>query len=307
MSKTCIKKIHNVKKILLFPLFAFLAVLLSTCITAAEKAGQIIDGSFFEEKTLRRWQGSFRMEAIGGAMGKIEILEKQGREGKPFFVLSLEDFPWMEIRCSAPLEDGSFYPVRFHYLGGNNSGWNEYELELSGAAHFTSSPPSFRFLSPPEAVQISGGRIRLRDSTFTGAEALTRLRNRRERIIALAEWMRGYCQNRMFRTGEYFSAYWQPILLPETVPKKKRPAEWKKEGAEWIRGEGIDWNKTYTAFLLQTAENSRNSELEALRNSGALLRDWEEAVQWIYTEYAWEKIGEDLSREEISLKQIIKR
>ncbi|MDR0657164.1 MAG: hypothetical protein LBG22_12695 [Treponema sp.] len=307
MGKTCIKKIHTVKKLLLVFLFAFPAVLLSTCITAAEKAGQIIDGSFFEEKTLRRWQGSFRMEAIGGARGKIEILEKQDREGKPFLVLSLEDFPWMEIRCSAPLEDGSFYPVRYHYLGGNSSGWNEYELELSGLAHFRSSPPSLRFLSPPEPVQISGGRIRLRDSTFTGAEALTRLRNRRERIIALAEWMRSYCRNRMFRTEEYFSAYWQPILLPETVSKKKRPAEWKKEGAEWNRGEGINWNKTYTAFLLQTEENSRNSELEALRNSGALLRDWEEALQWIYTEYAWEKIGEDLSREEISLKQIIKR
>lgn len=307
MSKTCIKKIHAIKKLLLFPFFAFLSVLLLSCITAAEKAGRIIDGSFFEEKTLRRWQGSFRMEAIGGGPGRIEILEKQDREGRLFLVLSLGNFPWMEIRCSAPLEDGSFYPVRLHYLGGSNSGWNEYELELSGAARFTPSPPSLRFLSPPETVQIPGGTIRLRDSTFTGAEALTRLRNRRERIIALAEWMRGYSQNRMFRTEEYFSAYWQPILLPETVPKKKRPAQWEKEGAEWIGGEGINWNKTYTARLLQTAENSRNSELEALRNSGALLRDWEEAVQWIYTEYAWEKIGEDLSREEISLKQIIKR
>ncbi|MDR1654981.1 MAG: hypothetical protein LBR96_03200 [Treponema sp.] len=307
MGKTAIKKIHAVKKRILFPLFAFFAVFLSTCITAAEKAGQIADGSFFEEKTLRRWQGSLLMEANGGAGGRIEVLEKQDREGRLSLVLSLENFPWMEIRCSAPAEDGSFYPVRLHYLGGSNSGWNEYELDLSGAAHFTPSPPSLRFLSPPETVQISGGAIRLRDSTFTGAEALTRLRNRRERILALAEWMRGYSQNRMFRTLEQFSAYWQPILLPETVSKKKRPAEWKKEGAEWIRGEGINWNKTYTAFLLQTAENPRNSELEALRNSGALLRDWEEAVQWIYTEYAWEKTGEDLSREEIRLKQIIKR
>jgi hypothetical protein len=303
MGKTCIKKIHAVKKLLLFPLFVFPALLLSTCITAAEKAGQIIDGRFFEEKTLRRWEGSFRMEAIGGAGGIIEVLEKQDREGALFLILRLENFPWMEIRCSVPAEDGSFYPVRFHYLGGSGSGWNEYELELSGAAHFTSSPPSLRFLSPPEAVQISGGKIRLRDSTFTGTEALTRLRNRRERIAALAEWMRGYSQNRMFRTEEYFSAYWQPILLPETVSKKKRPANWEKEGAEWIRGEGINWNKTYTASLLQTVENPRNSELETLRNSGAILRDWEEAVQWIYTEYAWGKIGEDLSREEISLEQ----
>ncbi|MDR2304554.1 MAG: hypothetical protein LBE10_08210 [Treponema sp.] len=303
MNKTCIKKIYAVKKLLLFSLFAFLAVLLSACITAAEKAGQITEGSFFEEKTLRRWQGSFQMEAIGGARGGIEVLEKQDRKGTLFLILILDNFPWMEIRCSAPLENGSFYPVRLHYLGGSNSGWNEYELELSGAAYFTPSPPSLRFLSPPETVQISGGKIRLRDSTFTGTEALTRLRNRRERIIALAEWMRGYSQNRMFRTEEYFNAYWQPILLPETVSKKKRPVKWEKEGAEWIRGEGINWNKTYTSFLLQTAENPRNSELETLRNSGAMLRDWEEAVQWIYTEYAWEKIGEDLSREEISLKQ----
>jgi hypothetical protein len=307
MSRTRIKKIHAVKQFLLFSLFVFPAVFLSTCVGAAEKAGQITDGSFFREKTLRRWEGSFRAEALEGASAKIEVLEKQDREGTVFFILKLEDVPWMEIRCGVPLEDGSFYPVRLHYLGGSHSGWNEYELELSGAARFTLSPPSLRFLSPPEAVQISGGAIRLKDSAFTGTEALTRLRNRRERIIALAEWMRGYSRDRMFRTEQYFSLYWQPILLPETVPKKKRPAEWKAEGAEWIRAEGIKWNKTYTASLFPGAENLRNSELEALRNSGAMLRDWEEAVQWIYTEYAWEKIGEDLSREEINLKPIIKR
>jgi hypothetical protein len=42
--------------------------------------------------------------------------------------------------------------------------------------------------------------------------------------------------------------------------------------------------------------------LREIRNSGTMLRDWEEALPWIFIECKWEKIMELLSRETILRK-----
>jgi hypothetical protein len=152
------------------------------------------------------------------------------------------------------------------------------------------------FSGPPEPVQISSGKIRRSESRITGSEALTSLRNRHERILALTEWMRGREGTPAFFNHQAFENYWRPILLPETVSKNQRPPEYNTKNARWARAEDLRWNVVYTESLFP-------EELWILRNSGALLRDWEEALEWIYGEYSWKKIEGYLSGE-ISLKRI---
>jgi hypothetical protein len=98
-----------------------------------------------------------------------------------------------------------------------------------------------------------------------------------------------------------FENYWKPILLPELVSRKKRPAAFqnrdtKGQPAVRVRAESINWNTSYT-------ENLFPADLRPLRDSGALLRDWEESFEWIYFEYNWNKITDELSQS-ITLERI---
>jgi len=96
----------------------------------------------------------------------------------------------MKIRASMPGDDGAFFPVSLEYLAGNLHGWNEYTLGLLGAGSLDLGENSCRLtIDEIEPVEITAGRIHRYDTRITGAQALTALRNRRERITALAEWM----------------------------------------------------------------------------------------------------------------------
>jgi hypothetical protein len=258
-----------------------------------EKAGGALDGSAFAEKTLSRYQA----RKAGGVPADLEVRELVNREGNVSLVILLKEFPAVKFRGSDPLENGEFYFTGLEYLGGNVTGWNEFTLELSGTGSFVKSEGAavLALSGLPEAVQISRGKIRRNETRITGTEALTSLRNRYERILALAGWMRDREGVPAFANQKTFEAYWRPILLPETVSAKKRPAEWKN-GTRWVWAEDVRWNAAYTEALFPEA-------FWPLRNSGALLRDWEEAFEWIYFEYSRETIGGWFSRE-ISLKRV---
>jgi len=95
---------------------------------------------------------------------------------------------------------------------------------------------------------------------------------------------------------EKFEKYWKPVLFPELVSRKYRPAGWQQENDQWNRAESINWNKTYTERLFP-------EELWEIRNSGTMLRDWEEALDWIYNEYEWDRIQETLGVETVLTKK----
>jgi hypothetical protein len=262
------------------------SVLWSGCVSIVEKGGRVLDGSAFAEKTL----GRYAARRDEGA--NIEVRELINTQGERSLAILPEDFPALRFRGSAPGEGGAFYLTGLEYLGGNVSGWNEFTLDLSGAGTFVTSGETavLSFPAPPEPVQISSGKIRRGETRLAGSEALTSLRNRYERILALTAWMRTREGAPAYDTPAAFDAYWRPILLPETVAKKKRPPEWKGENPRWVRAEDFKWNAAYTESLLP-------GDLWSLRDSGALLRDWEEAFEWICFEYAWERIGGSLSGE----------
>ncbi|MDR1419325.1 MAG: hypothetical protein LBI86_03035 [Treponema sp.] len=271
----------------LVPAFAWL---LQGCAALAEAAGRAADGSAFAEKTTALYEGG----------DGIRLRETAGKNGETFFLVTMERYPAAVFRASGDGENCRF--TALEYLGGSYSGWNEFTLELSGSGRFVKDGQGgvLSLAGPLEPVRISAGKIRRNGEHITGAQALSGLANRRERILALAGWMRKEAAGRhiplSFPGGAAFERYWKPVLLPELTARGKRPAAWNAGGARWIWAEDIRWNASYTALLFP-------EELRELRDSGALLRDWEEALEWIRIEYEWDDITGRLSAG-ITMKRI---
>ena len=80
-----------------------------------------------------------------------------------------------------------------------------------------------------------------------------------------------------------FEKYWKPILFPEMVKNKIKPSGWHQKEDVFVRADDIRWNKDYTQRIF-------SEELHPVRDSGTMLRDWEEALPWIYMEYHWDNI-----------------
>jgi hypothetical protein len=253
---------------------------LSSCVSVMEKAGNLIDGTAFAEKTIALYQSD-----------DLELAETVNKSDEHSYIITLKTYPMMKLRCA--VIDDNFNIVSLEYLSGGAQGWNEFTLELTGAGTFVNG--ALTIDNEIESVQISAGRIQRYDTRITGAAALTGLRNRYERIQALNEWM---SKQEAPRAPDIktFEKYWKPVLFPELVSKKLRPESWAQEGDSYVKSEDIRWNTSYT-------ERNFPEHLLPVRNSGTLLRDWEEALSWIYLEYEWENIKDTLSRHHILTKR----
>jgi len=267
-----------------------ITLLSGSCVSLVEKTGQALDGSAFAEKQTALYRAAARTAANTG--GAMEIRRMQNKAGESSVIITLEQFPTMKIRGSAPNEQGEFQLTALDYLGGNVHGWNEYRMDLAGSGNLVLDEKTARLSVPDEieTVGISSGRIRRYDTRISGAEALSNLRNRHERILALTEWMNSRENHPSFDSREKFEEYWKPVLFPEMVSKRKRPADWRQQNDQWAKAEDIRWNTGYTERVFP--EILRN-----IRDSGTMLRDWEEAVEWIYIEYEWNRIRELLAHE----------
>ena len=139
-------------------------------------------------------------------------------------------------------------------------------------------------------MQISSGRIRRFNTFITSGDALSALRNRNERILSIVEWMNTIKDAPNGQTIKDFKKYWKLLLFPEIVCNKQRTVDWFQENDRFALVEDIYWNTGYTERVFP-------EELIPIRNSGMLLRDWEEALSWIYMEYELENIIEILSNQ----------
>ncbi|MDR0494049.1 MAG: hypothetical protein LBG95_00255 [Treponema sp.] len=256
-------------------------LLLGGCVSLVEKTGQVVDGSAFAEKKT----AAYRADGM-------EINEMRSKAGERSVLITLKKFPAIKLRGSAPDETGAFFFTSLDYLGGNTHGWNEYRLDLSGSGNLVLGETSaaLSVYDEIETVEITSGRIKRYDTRITGNDALSSLRNRRERILVLTEWMNGREDAPETKDAADFEKYWKPVLFPEMVKKKTRPEGWQREGDQWERAEDIRWNTSYTQRILPEI-------LWSIRNSGTMLRDWEEALEWIYVEHEWSRITEMLTKE----------
>jgi hypothetical protein len=261
---------------------AVLALSLAGCAGLIQKSGDLLDGNGRGTKTL----GSYRYD--GGKHGRIDLRLRAPKDGEAGIEITGSPWPGLALWGTLPDQEGNFALTSLRFLSSHVHGWNEFTLDLLGSAAFEAAGDTavLRVPAPVERVQISSGKLRLKSSRLAGTAALAPLRNRRERILALIEWMDAQMARQdgvMFVNQQGFEEYWKPRLLPELAAAKKRPPEYTRENAEWVRADGIKWNRTYTELLFPP-------ELWELRNSGALLRDWEEALAWIYLEYSWNMI-----------------
>jgi hypothetical protein len=281
------------------PLFIVCAVLplLVSCAGLVEKTGRLLDGSARAEKTLAVYRSMPRSPPAPGALLNrgIELRRVRSRTTEEeFFIIKPEAFPNVRLRCSAPAPDGGFSFIACEYLEAGSAGWNEFSMELSGSGGKFWEQGNIVFIQFEgafEPAQITDGKIRYGSKRRSGAEALTGLKNRFERIAALTEWMRAYPDVPAFSNRNEFNAFWEPLLLPELSRRgRKMNGLWNGAGTEWVRSEGFKWNARYTEALFP-------EELRVLRDSGALLRDWEEAPFWIYFIYSWDDLEQILSSE----------
>jgi hypothetical protein len=292
--------------------YILMAMLFLSCTALAEKSGRLLEGSAFAEKTLTRFRylppGGTAVSAKAGIparSGKNDefILSRlQSRDKTESFSLSLAAWPGLRFRFAAAAiqtepaavqteaAETVLYPVSYSFLCSSYSGWNEFTVDLSGTGRLTRRDRTYTLsLTGLEALDISRGRIRRGDARISGNDALTVLRNRRERIAALIEWM-SLAGPPDFADRKAFEAYWKPRLFPELVSKKKRPPEYEETEAQWIRDGDLRWNAAYTAAAFP-------EELRPLRDSGTMLRDWEEAPAWIYLTYEWDALVQRLEKE----------
>jgi len=282
------KRLSDVK----LPIMAFVAapLLLAGCVSIVEGAGRALDGSAFAEKKIAVYRTVKKSKTSDG----IELREMQDKAGERSVVITLDQFPTIKIRGSAPDDAGEFSLTRLDYLGGNSQGWNEYSMDIYGQGTLALGETSAALAIPDavETVQITWGRIRRYDTRITGNEALTNLRNRHERILALTEWMASQDGSPEGINLKDFEQHWKPIMFPELVSRKTQPDGWQMEGDQWNRAEDIRWNTSYT-------ERAFPELLRTIRDSGTMLRDWEEALDWIYYAYEWDRILERLAAETV--------
>lgn len=251
------------------------------CMSLAETGGRILDGSFFAEKTLETYTSEgFVLSRYRARSGREGMILVPGRTPALKLYLEFDENP----------DSPRLYPAFCRFLGANLSGWNEWTADLSGTGSFGhSGSDAVLTLSGLEMAELTEGRIRRGDARFSGSEALESLKNRKERIDALVFWMKEFAGAAVFQNQKEFEAFWKPVLLPELIQKKKRPVDYFEKNAEWTWAEEIKWNKTYSMKFPE--------DIAALRNAGALLRDWEEALSWLFLSYQWDAMIQELGKE----------
>ncbi|MCL1818183.1 MAG: hypothetical protein FWG35_04575 [Spirochaetaceae bacterium] len=274
--------------------FCVLSFCLGSCASLVEKAGRALDGSAFAEEELAlyrlAWADGFTDEEGDEPdreeSGAVDVRLLRARDGSETLAIYPGVFPGLRINATPPDSRGSVQLMTLDFFCSNITGWNEFTLEIIGVGTFRASGGGafLRLELPVEAGGIVAGKIRRMETRLTGEEALSALRNRQERITSLCAWMRGQEGVPPLRTIAEFGAYWQPRVLPEMVSPRERSATvWTEEGAVWARAEDISWNTSYTQKIFP-------EELWKVRDSGTLLRDWEEALDWIYFMYRWEDL-----------------
>ena len=266
-------------------IFLYTVILINaSCVGLMERTGRIFDGSAFAEKTITHFIAD-----------NIEISVVENRDAEQSIIIILNNFPMMKLRASLPDENNSFFLTSLEYLAGNTHGWNEFTLLLVGDGRLSLGETAIlEGLNEIEPIQITAGRIHRFDTRITGDEAVTALHNRRERIVVLADWMISL-NGPKAQTIRGFNNHWKPIIFPEIVSRRNRPDGWLQDDDILQRDEDINWNTGYTERIFP-------QELWDVRNSGTLLRDWEEALSLVYLEYNWGNIIELFSNRIIFTK-----
>jgi hypothetical protein len=245
-----------------------------------EAGGRVLEGSAFAEKTLALYQNE----------AGIAVQVVQEKNGKQSLLITTDAFPTVTVRATEPTPEGRFYLSSLSFLCSSSSGWNEWTMELSGSGMFRGQYVIALHISSLAPLDITEGKILYNTKRLRDEEAIRSLRSRRDRIHTLVQWMHEQPDQPVYANQQEFESYWRPLLLPELYTAKHRPPSWSGEHAVFEQAEDINWNTNYTQAVFP-------QDIGTVRNSGTLLRDWEEAAGWIYFQYRWDDLVQVLTKE----------
>jgi hypothetical protein len=283
-------------KYAIYALVLLLTVSCESVAILAENAGEILNGTAFAEKMLKTYK-------TAGKTLTFRLVSTKNGGNKSIF--TIESIPSLKFYGTVPDVTGAFFITSIHFTFTSVEGWLEIDMETAGNGKFVDNGAAgmnFSVDGTIETGEITRGGIKRRGKMLSGSRAITELRNRRERITAVTSWMKEQAVEKKIVSQEEFENYWQPVILPETVKKKLRPPLFNelknnhaKEKNLYVYSEDTWWNTAYTRAIFP-------EHLWMLRDSGSLLRDWEEASAWFFIDYNWENIVESLNETHYFIK-----
>ncbi|GMO54624.1 MAG: hypothetical protein Ta2G_13610 [Termitinemataceae bacterium] len=221
---------------------------------------------------------------------KFVSVKQLVRGGKGSLQINLDKAPFVTLYASEPNSQGLISFTDLKFLSGNYSGWNEFYLKLNGTGNFkkdVSGNVHFSIETSPAAGNIYRGAIKSNSQRLYNERGLKSIKSRQMRVEELVKWQKTQNPPQFISLDDYIE-YWQPIMLPEISRKKNQSADYKEikshsGPADYVWGEEVRWNKKYTAAFFP-------DELHPVRDSGALMRDFEEAAAWFYLLYSWDEL-----------------
>lgn len=161
-----------------------------------------------------------------------------------------------------------------------SNGWTEGRIEAFGKIFFQREGASYKVnvVEPISLWEIKKGAIRYYNDYYIDIDGLTKVDNRVKRIMEVTPIIKDKLSQDYFigldykrKGSESFRYSIRTLLFPETLFLADNE-EFKRTARGGVKTPafGYFWNHDYTKFIFP-------DELEGLRNSGTIWRDFEEA------------------------------
>ncbi|HOL57988.1 MAG TPA: hypothetical protein PLD75_10575 [Spirochaetota bacterium] len=188
--------------------------------------------------------------------------------------------------------DIDIYINAMKFLATWPNGWTEGEASVYARLKLIKEDDYYRCKVEEnfQFFEITKGAIRYQDDYYYDEKGLTNVKNKFDRIMALNEFLKNnnnmpeFFYTPIFKSkyGESYKERVERILFPEffsdSIIYKDPEFKITDPSNDLVLAETILWNKKYTDKIFP--EHLRN-----IRNSGTMLRDFEETIELCFAEY----------------------
>ncbi|MBP7553283.1 MAG: hypothetical protein KA885_07635 [Spirochaetes bacterium] len=164
--------------------------------------------------------------------------------------------------------DVTFYISKIDFTTSWPNGWTFGEYEASGIIKFNKAEKGYisEVLEPVEFWELKNGEIRYFDDYYIKEEGLKKVKDRMDRIEAIVNYLKSV----------------EDVKLPDIF------------GNVWFSTRYSVEFKPLVKKILFDKERKFPDELEKLRETETLLRDWEESCELIYMKYNFDYFFENI-------------
>lgn len=224
---------------------------------------------------------------------KIEI--RKDNKGKEWIEISSKLIDPIIFKGTFNIDESGdidIYLNAMQFLAVWPNGWTEGEANIFAKLKLTKEENYYKCKIEEkfEIFEITKGAIRYQDDYYYDDKGLINVKNKFDRIIALNEFLKKQEGSQEFfltpifssKTNKSYKDNFEKFLFPElfldSVVYKSSNFKITDPSNDLILGENILWNKKYT-------DNFFPEHLKNVRNSGTMLRDFEETIDLCFAEY----------------------